>query len=72
LGNSSHEVAANIDEACGYLIYRILGVDPDMNLYEVIIDPGNGKLMFSCFHRINVANDGMGNMMNPNILALLD
>ena len=71
MGNSSHEVAANIDEARGYLIYRILGVDPDMNLHQVMIDPGNGKLLFS--QKLAMLQMmGMGNMMNPNILALID
>ena len=47
LGNSSHAVAANIGEEHGYLVYTIWGIDPDMNLQKIVIDPGNGKVLFS-------------------------
>ena len=48
-----------------------MGVDPDMNLHQVMIDPGNGKLLFS--QKLGMLQMmGMGNMMNPNILALID
>ena len=47
LGNTSHAIAANIGEVRGYLIYSILGIDPDMNLQQIIIDPGNGRTLLS-------------------------
>ena len=69
LGNTSHAVAANIGEVRGYLIYRILGIDPDMNLEQIIIDPGNGKTLLSqklpMWQIMGMM--GMGNMMNPTM-----
>ena len=69
LGNTSHAVAANIGEVRGYLIYRILGIDPDMNLQQIIIDPGNGKTLLSqklpMWQIMGMM--GMGNMMNPTM-----
>ena len=72
LGNTSHAIAANIGEVRGYLIYSILGIDPDMNLQQIIIDPGNGRTLLSqklpmwqIMGTGNMMNPMMGNMMNP-------
>ena len=62
LGNTSHAIAANIGEVRGYLIYSILGIDPDMNLQQIIIDPGNGRTLLS--QKLPIWQI-MGNMMNP-------
>ena len=72
LGNTSHAIAANIGEVRGYLIYSILGIDPDMNLQQILIDPGNGRTLLSqklpmwqIMGTGNMMNPMMGNMMNP-------
>ena len=72
LGNASHAIAANIGEVRGYLIYSILGIDPDINLQQIIIDPGNGKTLLSQklpmwqnMGMMGMINPMMGNMMEP-------
>ena len=47
VGNDSHAVAAHIDEQNGYLVYNIMVIDPSMNFSKVIVDPGNGQVLFS-------------------------
>ena len=65
LGNASHAIAANIGEVRGYLIYSILGIDPDMNLQQIIIDPGNGKTLLSQKLPLWQVNQMMNPMMGP-------
>jgi hypothetical protein len=66
-GNNSQAVAANIGVEDGSLVYTIWGVDPDMNLHMVIIDPGNGKLLLS--QKISLLQMMMGGMMNPGMMG---
>jgi hypothetical protein len=47
IGNDSHAVAAHIDEQNGYLVYNVMVIDPSMNFSKVIVDPGNGQVLFS-------------------------
>ena len=54
------------------MIYSILGIDPDMNLQQILIDPGNGRTLLSqklpmwqIMGTGNMMNPMMGNMMNP-------
>jgi hypothetical protein len=47
VGNDSHAVAAHIDEQNGYLVYNVMVIDPSMNISKVIVDPGNGQVLFS-------------------------
>jgi hypothetical protein len=47
VGNNSHAVAAHIDEQNGYLVYNVMVIDPSMNFSKVIVDPGNGQVLFS-------------------------
>ena len=47
VGNNSHAVAAHIDEQNGYLVYNVMVIDPSMNFRKVIVDPGNGQVLFS-------------------------
>jgi hypothetical protein len=47
VGNNSHAVAAHIDEQNGYLVYNVMVIDPTMNFSSVIVDPGNGQVLFS-------------------------
>src|SRR6476620_8433463 len=61
----SHAIAANIGEVRGYLIYSILGIDPDMNLQQIIIDPGNGKTLLSQKLPMWQVNQMMNPMMGP-------
>ena len=57
------------------MIYSILGIDPDMNLQQIIIDPGNGKTLLSQklpmwqnMGMMGMINPMMGNMMNPSMI----
>ena len=47
IGNYSRAVAAHLGEENGYLVYNIMVIDSRMNFSEVIVDPGNGKVLFS-------------------------
>src|SRR5215204_1842150 len=47
VGNNSHAVAAHINEQNGYLVYNVMVIDPSMNFSKVIVDPGNGEVLFS-------------------------
>ena len=47
IGNNSHAVAAYLGEENGYLVYNIMVMDPSMNFSKVIVDPGNGHMLFS-------------------------
>ena len=47
VGNNSDAVAAHIDEQNGYLVYNVMVIDPSMNFSKVIVDPGNGQVLFS-------------------------
>jgi hypothetical protein len=69
LGNNSQAVAAHVADEHGYLVYAIWGVDPDMNLHKVIIDPGNGKVLFSQKLPMLQMMDMMGGMMNPGMMG---
>ena len=71
LGNASHAIAANIGEVRGYLIYSILGIDPDMNLQQIIVDPGNGKTLLS--QKLPMwQNMGMMGMINPMMVIMMN
>ena len=47
LGNNSHAVAGDLGEENGYLVYNILVIDPSLNFSKVLVDPGNGKVLFN-------------------------
>jgi plastocyanin len=47
IGNNSHAVAAYLGEENGYLVYNIMVMDSSMNFSKVIVDPGNGHMLFS-------------------------
>lgn len=47
VGNGSHAVSAHLDEKNGYLVYNVMVIDPRMNFSKVIVDPGNGQVLFS-------------------------
>jgi plastocyanin len=47
IGNNSHAAAAYLGEENGYLVYNIMVIDPSMNFSKVIVDPGNGHMLFS-------------------------
>jgi hypothetical protein len=47
IGNNSRAVAAYLGEENGYLIYNVMVINPSMNFSKVIVDPGNGHMLFS-------------------------
>jgi hypothetical protein len=53
--------------------YAIWGVDPDVNLHKVTIDPGNGKVLLSqklsMLEGMNMMRMMGGGMMNPGMMA---
>ena len=47
IGNNSHAVAAHVGDVNGYLVCTILVLDPNINFNMVIVDPGNGQVLFT-------------------------
>ena len=47
VGNGSHAASAELGENNGYLVYNIMVIDPSMNFSKVVVDPGNGEVLFS-------------------------
>ncbi|CAN5129159.1 hypothetical protein BH18THE2_BH18THE2_31560 [soil metagenome] len=45
VGNDSFALAAFGAEQSGYFTYRIILGTPEMNFYNVIVDPGNGQIL---------------------------
>ena len=46
-GSNSSAVAAFIHPERGFLVYIVYVLDPNNNIHKVIIDPGNGKVLFN-------------------------
>ena len=68
IGNNSHAVTAYLGEENGYLVYNIMVIDPRMNFSKVIVDPGNGHLLFSkqlSKEDMRGPQQGRGMMMGP-------
>jgi uncharacterized membrane protein YkoI len=47
VGNDSHAVSAELGENNGYLVYNVMVIDPSMNFSKVVVDPGNGEVLFN-------------------------
>jgi uncharacterized membrane protein YkoI len=47
VGNGSHAASAELGENNGYLVYNVMVIDPSMNFSKVVVDPGNGDVLFS-------------------------
>jgi hypothetical protein len=46
VGANSFVKEAELTDAHGYLVYKILVVDENLKKYKVIVDPGNGQVLF--------------------------
>lgn len=47
VGNGSHAASAELGENNGYLVYNVMIIDPNMNFSKVVVDPGNGEVLFN-------------------------
>jgi hypothetical protein len=47
VGINSHATSANLGEERGYLVYTVRIVDGNSNSHKVIVDPGNGRVLFT-------------------------
>ena len=47
VGPNSHAIKAELDMKKEYLTYRIVVVDNNFEMHKVIVDPGNGKVLFT-------------------------
>ena len=47
VGINSHATSANLGEERGYLVYTVRIVDGNSNSHKVIVDPGNGRVLFA-------------------------
>ena len=52
IGNKSHALEAITGIRNGYLIYSIILGTPDMKFYNVVMDPGNGKVLY--FNQLSI------------------
>ncbi len=52
IGNKSHALEAITGIHNGYLIYSIILGTPDMKFYNVVVDPGNGKVLY--FNQLSI------------------
>jgi hypothetical protein len=73
LGNGSHAASAELVENNGYLVYNVMVIDPSMNFSKVIVDPGNGEVLFSkqlskMEHMMMHEMGGQHMMMGPGMM----
>ena len=47
VGNGSHAASAELGENNGYLVYNVMVINPNMNFSKVVVDPGNGEVLFN-------------------------
>src|SRR5919204_4107332 len=47
IGANSHATSTNLREERGYLVYTVWVKDSNSNSHKVIVDPGNGKVLFT-------------------------
>ena len=47
VGNGSHAASAELGENNGHLVYNVMVIDPNMNFSKVVVDPGNGEVLFN-------------------------
>ena len=47
VGINSHATSANLGEERGYLVYTVRIVDGNSNTHKVIVDAGNGRVLFA-------------------------
>ena len=47
VGINSHATSANLGEERGYLVYTVRIVDGNNNSHKVIVDAGNGRVLFA-------------------------
>jgi hypothetical protein len=68
IGNKSYALEATTGIDNGYITYTIILGTPDMKFYNVVVDPGNGKVLSS--HQLSMIAGMMmmhpGMMMGPN------
>jgi hypothetical protein len=74
VGNGSHAASAELGENNGYLVYNVMVIDPNMNFSKVVVDPGNGEVLFSKQHskEEHMMMHGMGGqhmMMKPGMMT---
>jgi uncharacterized membrane protein YkoI len=73
VGNGSHAASAELGENNGYLVYNVMVIDPSMNFSRVVVDPGNGEVLFSkqLSKEEHMMMHGMGGqhmMMSPGMM----
>jgi Peptidase propeptide and YPEB domain len=73
VGNGSHAASAELGENNGYLVYNVMVIDPNMNFSKVVVDPGNGEVLFSkqLSKEEHMMMHGMGGqhmMMSPGMM----
>ncbi len=45
IGPNTFVCSAELTDAHGYLVYKIMAADENMKIYKVIVDPGNGQVL---------------------------
>lgn len=47
IGNSSYAISATGEEKDGFLVYSVILGSPDMKFFNVLVDPGNGLVLYT-------------------------
>jgi uncharacterized membrane protein YkoI len=73
VGNGSHAASAELGENNGYLVYNVMVIDPNINFSKVVVDPGNGEVLFNKQlskeeHMMMHAMGGQHMMMSPGMM----
>jgi hypothetical protein len=71
IGANAHAVAVRIGVVHGFLVYMALVADTSNNFHGVLVDPGNGKVLFSTpISMAAMMRSGMGiNFMSPTMMG---
>lgn len=71
VGPNSHAIKAELDMKKEYLTYRIVVVDNNFEKYEVIVDPGNGEVLFtSPLSKWDKMSIMMGPQVDPDLMMM--
>ena len=47
IGNNSYAMSATGQEKDGFMVYSIILGSPDMKFFKVLVDPGNGQVLYT-------------------------
>jgi uncharacterized membrane protein YkoI len=71
VGPNSHAIKAELDMKKEYLTYRIVVVDNNFEMHKVVVDPGNGEVLFTGpLSKWDKMSMMMGPQIEPDLIML--